>query len=78
MDVINVQNVQIPHMYFSFFDKNIQMICLLLLKCIKGVGLLVPVEIPRHATRPGIKVLSYYKDPRLYYILQCCYYRLQS
>lgn len=43
---------------------------LLLLKFIESVGLLVPVEIPRHATRPEIKVLSYYKDPRLY----CLYF----
>lgn len=43
---------------------------LLFLKFIESVGLLVPVEIPRHATRPEIKVLSYYKDPRLY----CLYF----
>ncbi len=52
-----------------FLTKNIQIMHLLLLKFIKSVGLLVPVKILRHATRPEIKVLSYYKDPRL-----CCLY----
>ncbi len=79
MDALSIlpnQHVQMFKMFkshlghFVFLTKNIQIMHLLLLKFIKSVGLLVPVEIPRHATRPKIKVLSYYKDSRLY----CLYF----